>query len=102
MDVARLNLSHGSYDDHEKVYAEVRAASDERARRRRLVDLQGPKIRTGRFPAVRGARGRRAVHRDHPRGRGRRDQVATTYKGLPGDVAPGDRLLIDDGKVVSR
>src|SRR3954464_4190430 len=50
MDVARLNLSHGSYEDHERVYAEVRAASDAVGRAVGvLVDLQGPKIRLGRF-----------------------------------------------------
>src|ERR687889_771309 len=50
MDVARLNLSHGSYADHEKVYAMVRQASDESGRSVAvLVDLQGPKIRLGNF-----------------------------------------------------
>ncbi|HEX5524067.1 MAG TPA: pyruvate kinase, partial [Pedococcus sp.] len=50
MDVARLNLSHGSYADHEQVYQAVRKASDESGRAVGvLVDLQGPKIRTGRF-----------------------------------------------------
>src|SRR6476660_983862 len=50
MDVARLNLAHGAYEDHEKVYLEVRRASDESGRAVGvLVDLQGPKIRTGRF-----------------------------------------------------
>ena len=50
MDVARLNLSHGSYADHEEVYRQIRQASDESGRAVGvLVDLQGPKIRTGRF-----------------------------------------------------
>ena len=50
MDVARLNLSHGAYADHEAVYRDVRAASDETGHAVGiLVDLQGPKIRTGRF-----------------------------------------------------
>ena len=48
MDVARLNLSHGDYPDHERVYLDVRRASDEIGRAVGiLVDLQGPKIRTG-------------------------------------------------------
>jgi pyruvate kinase len=102
MDVARLNLSHGSYADHEKVYQEVRAASDETGRAVGvLVDLQGPKIRTGRFSGgpVELATGdaftitTREVD-------GSQTEVGTTYPGLPGDVSPGDRLLIDDGKVV--
>ena len=50
MDVARLNLSHGSYSDHSAVYERVRRASDESGRAIGiLVDLQGPKIRLGRF-----------------------------------------------------
>src|SRR6478609_4329307 len=101
MDVARLNLSHGAYEDHEKVYLEVRRASDESGRAVGvLVDLQGPKIRTGRFadgPVTleNGARFTITVEDVL----GDQDRVSTTYKGLPGDVTVGDRLLIDDGKV---
>ncbi|MDQ5839971.1 MAG: pyruvate kinase [Chloroflexota bacterium] len=101
MDVARLNLSHGSHADHEAVYLEVRRASDESGRAVGvLVDLQGPKIRTGRFAdgpvtLVNGARFTITID-DVPGGQ---DLVSTTYKGLPADVQPGDRLLIDDGKV---
>ena len=101
MDVARFNLSHGSYADHESVYAEVRKASDERGRAVGiLVDLQGPKIRTGRFAngsvtLVNGARFNITVDDVL----GDQDRVSTTYKGLPGDVSPGDMLLVDDGKI---
>jgi pyruvate kinase len=101
MDVARLNLSHGEYSDHEAIYREIRKASDESGHAVGiLVDLQGPKIRTTRFsggPVVL-AEGdpftitTREVDGD-------KEQVGTTYKGLPGDVQPGDSLLIDDGKV---
>ena len=50
VDVARLNLSHGSYDVHEAVYANVRRAAEDSGRAVGvLVDLQGPKIRLGRF-----------------------------------------------------
>src|SRR5919112_4411582 len=49
MDVARLNLSHGTYADHEKVYRMVREASDITGRSVGIfVDLQGPKIRLGK------------------------------------------------------
>ena len=52
MDVARMNLSHGSYEDHEKVYRMVREAADATGHSvGDLVDLQGPKIRLGRFAA---------------------------------------------------
>jgi pyruvate kinase len=102
MDVARLNLSHGSYADHEAVYANVRQASDEAGRGVGiLIDLQGPKIRLGRF--ANGTGHDLAVGDlftitidDVP---GDQQICSTTYKGLPGDVRPGDRLLIDDGKV---
>ncbi len=101
MDVARLNLSHGDYADHEAVYRAVRAASDDSGRAVGiLVDLQGPKIRTGRF-----SRGPIELVAGDPFTittrdvDGGQDIVGTTYKGLAGDVRPGDRLLIDDGKI---
>jgi len=101
MDVARLNLSHGNYADHEAVYAEVRAASNESGRAVGvLVDLQGPKIRTGRFadgPVTLVNGERFTITVDDVLGD--QERVSTTYKGLPGDVKPGDQLLIDDGKV---
>ena len=101
MDVARLNLSHGSYADHEAVYAEVRAASNESGRAVGvLVDLQGPKIRIGRFadgPVTLVNGERFTITIDDILGD--QDRVSTTYKGLPGDVKPGDGLLVDDGKV---
>lgn len=101
MDVARLNLSHGSHEDHAQVYLDVRAASDEVGRAVGvLVDLQGPKIRTARFAdgpveLVPGATFT-ITTRDVP---GDAQEVGTTYAGLPGDVHAGDRILIDDGKI---
>jgi pyruvate kinase len=101
MDVARLNLSHGDYSDHEAVYLNVRKASDATKRGVAvLVDLQGPKIRLGTFASgpVLLENGAEFVitTEDVP---GNAQLVSTTYDGLPGDVHPGDRLLIDDGKV---
>ncbi|MBM6403784.1 pyruvate kinase [Phycicoccus sp. CSK15P-2] len=101
MDVARLNLSHGSHADHAQVYSDVRAAGDLVGRAVGvLADLQGPKIRTGRFAdgpitLEKGATFT-ITTRDVP---GDQDEVGTTYDGLPGDVKPGDRILIDDGKL---
>ena len=101
MDVARLNLSHGEYAVHEEVYRHVRAASDSEERAVGiLVDLQGPKIRTGRFadgPVLleKGANFT-ITNRTVP---GDVKEVGTTYAGLPGDVAPGLRILVDDGKI---
>ena len=101
MDVARLNLSHGSYADHETVYHHVRQAADEAGRGVGiLVDLQGPKIRLGSFvdgPQLlhNGARFTITTE-DVP---GTADLCSTTYDGLPGDASVGDLILIDDGKV---
>ena len=101
MDVARLNLSHGDYADHEAVYLRVRRASDESKRGVAvLVDLQGPKIRLGTFGSgpVELADGDEFVITTEDVA-GDAHEVSTTYSGLPGDVTAGDRLLIDDGKV---
>ena len=101
MDVARLNLSHGSYADHEKVYAAVREASDAAGRSVAvLVDLQGPKIRLGNFACgpVELVEGDVFTITTEDVA-GDRDLVSTTYAGLAGDARVGDRILIDDGKV---
>jgi len=101
MDVARLNMSHGSHEDHAEVYRLVREASDASGHGVGiLADLQGPKIRLERFSGgpVTLKRGQRwtITTRDVD---GNAEISGTTYKGLPGDVSPGDPLLIDDGKV---
>lgn len=101
MNMARLNLSHGSYEEHQGRLERVRAAATEAGKAVAiLVDLQGPKIRLARFE--------NGPH-DLARGdiftittddvAGTNERVGTTYKGLPGDCKPGDRILIDDGKV---
>ncbi|GAA2730166.1 pyruvate kinase [Pedococcus aerophilus] len=101
MDVARLNLSHGEYADHEAIYRSIRQASDETGHAVGiLVDLQGPKIRTGRFsggPVLLPTGSEFTITTREIDGT--QTEVGTTYKGLPGDVKPGDALLIDDGKV---
>ncbi len=101
MDVARLNMSHGSHDDHAEVYRLVREASDASGRGVAIfADLQGPKIRLERFSEgpVQLRRSQRwtITTRDVD---GNAEICGTTYKGLPGDVGPGDPILIDDGKV---
>ena len=101
MNMARLNLSHGGYPEHQARLDQVRKASKEAGVPVAiLVDLQGPKIRLARF---------KAGPHDLARGdiftittdeiEGTKDRVGTTYKGLPGDCKAGDRILIDDGKV---
>jgi pyruvate kinase len=101
MDVARLNFSHGDPDDHKRVYDMVRQASDAEGHAVGiLADLQGPKIRLGRFASgpVEWRTGEevRITVDDVP---GTHDRVSTTYKGLAADARPDDRLLVDDGKV---
>lgn len=101
MDVARLNMSHGEYSDHRAAYDRVRAASDSAGRAVGvLADLQGPKIRLGRFAerAVRWSTGE-TVRITVEECEGTHDRVSTTYQGLATDARPGDRLLVDDGKV---
>ena len=101
MDVARLNLSHGDHADHASVYAAVRQASDESGRGVGiLVDLQGPKIRLGRFasgPVLLNVGDEFIVTTDDVSGD--KHMVSTTYKGLPGDVTVGDAVLVDDGRI---
>src|SRR5436190_3229437 len=101
MDVARMNMSHGAYPDHERNYRMVREASDETGHGVGIfADLQGPKIRLGWF-AEGGARLQTGqsftiTTRDIS---GTNEIAPTTYDGLPGDVRVGDQILIDDGKV---
>jgi len=101
MDVARLNFSHGSHADHEQVYRHVREAAEATGRAVGiLADLQGPKIRLGRF--VEGPvewRTGEIVVITSADVAGTHDRVSCTYKRLPSEVKAGDRLLIDDGKV---
>ena len=101
VDVARMNLSHGSYAVHEEVYANVRKAADDSGRAVAvMVDLQGPKIRLGKFadgPHELEVGDIFKITTDDVLGT--KELVGTTFKGLPGDVSPGDFLLIDDGKV---
>ncbi|MFN3340027.1 MAG: pyruvate kinase, partial [Dietzia sp.] len=101
MNVARLNFSHGDHADHEANYRWVRKASDESGRAVGvLADLQGPKIRLGRFIEGRHewAEGD-TVAITVADVEGTKERVSTTYKGLADDARPGDRLLVDDGNI---
>jgi len=101
MNMARLNLSHGSYVEHQGRLDLVRAAAKAAGRPVAiLVDLQGPKIRLARFIAGPHELARGdifTITTDDVEGT--KDRVGTTYKGLPGDCRAGDHILIDDGKV---
>jgi pyruvate kinase len=104
MDVARLNFSHGNREDHKRVYDMVRTAADAEGHAVGIMgDLQGPKIRLGRFATgpVEWRTGEevRITVEDVA---GTHDRVSTTYSGLATDARPEDRLLVDDGKVALR
>ncbi|MHA7959029.1 pyruvate kinase [Streptomyces sp. L500] len=104
MNVARFNMSHGSHSEHEERYNRLRKASEETGRAVGvLADLQGPKIRLETFAdgPVELVRGDEftITAEDVP---GDRTICGTTYKGLPGDVAKGDQILINDGNVELR
>jgi len=109
MNVARLNFSHGTYDQHFEVIQTIRGLSEEMNRSVAiLLDLQGPKIRTGTLKngapvQLKNKATFQITSRKVP---GTAEIVSTTYKNLPGDVKPGDTIQIDDGliklKVVSK
>jgi pyruvate kinase len=101
MDVARLNFSHGTRADHQRTYQLVREASDRSGHCVGvLADLQGPKIRLGRFAggSVVWQPGDRVTITTEPV-LGDHDRVGTTFSMLPAAVRPGDRLLVDDGNL---
>ena len=102
MNVARLNMSHGDYDEHGGRLKAVREAAEITGKTVGvLADLQGPKIRLGRFAGdlkhQLDVGDQFTITVDDIEGDGSR--CSTTFKGLPGDVKPGDQILIDDGKV---
>ena len=101
MDMARLNLSHGSYEEHQGRLDLVRDAAKKAGKAVAiLVDLQGPKIRLARFENGPHDLARGDIFTITPDDiPGTKERVGTTYKGLPGDCKAGDRILIDDGKV---
>lgn len=104
MDVARLNFSHGTHEEHAALYAHVRRASDATGRAVGvLVDLQGPKIRLGEFSGGSAtlAEGATFTLTTEPVA-GDATRASTTYAALPADVRPGDTVLIDDGRVKLR
>jgi pyruvate kinase len=103
VDVVRLNFSHGKAEDHIARAALVRETAERIGRTVALMaDLQGPKIRVGKFlegkvALEKGARFVLDAGRTEP---GDIDGVGLDYKELPRDVKPGDVLLLNDGLIV--
>ena len=101
MNVARLNFSHGNHEEHARTIETLRGASLKLGRPVGiLLDLQGPKIRVGRFiggHALLEPGSAFTITGREVEGNG--DIVSSTHTGLARDVSPGDRILLDDGLI---
>lgn len=100
MDVARLNFSHGTHDDHRQVIEHIRAAAKEMQRPVSILqDLQGPKIRVGLMQngGVLLHKGQQLVLTPSPLEESTSQRVHISYDSLAQDVNRGGRILIDDG-----
>ena len=101
MDVARLNFSHGSHDEHQRIIARARdVASHAGVPLCLMQDLQGPKIRIGELetPTIDVPAGS-TLRITTDRVSGQPGRVSTTFDRLPEEVRPGDAILLDDGKI---
>jgi pyruvate kinase len=99
LDVARLNFSHGSYDNHRAVYRNVRAAAEKVGKQVAILqDLQGPKIRVGQLEGgtMTLEAGQSVVVTPGDR-QTTAGVIPTTYQDLPRDARAGDTILMDDG-----
>src|SRR5205823_10240249 len=102
MDVARLNFSHGTHDDHLKAIGNVRRAAETAGRPvALLLDLQGPKIRVGKIDGGKAQLqpGAEVVITVEPGLLGSAQRFSCSYEGLPEDVSIGDTVLINDGAI---
>ncbi|HEY6305069.1 MAG TPA: pyruvate kinase [Candidatus Angelobacter sp.] len=105
MDVARLNFSHGTHQEHARVIDRLRQVAEKEGRTICILqDLQGPKIRTGRLKQHKAVMlktgGRLAITpRDIP---GTASVISTTFKTLAHEVLPGARILLSDGLIELR
>jgi pyruvate kinase len=102
MDVARLNFSHGTHEEHRERICRLRKVAQELGKTICILqDLQGPKIRTGklknRVPINLVAGQTVAITSDEMPGTS--EIISTTYKGLAHDVKVGERILLSDGKI---
>ncbi len=101
MDVARLNFSHGTHEEHLQKIEKIRKISAELNKPVAIMqDLQGPKIRIGKFenPPIHLKPGERFTITTREV-LGNKNMVSTTYKNLPNDVQEGDAILVNDGLI---
>jgi pyruvate kinase len=105
MDVARLNFSHGSHEDHARNIERLRRAAEKESRTVCILqDLQGPKIRTGRLERhepieLKGGSTVIITPRDIA---GAPSRISTTFPDLAREVTPGARILLRDGLIELR
>ncbi len=102
MDVARLNFSHGSHDDHARNIDRLRRAAEKEHRTICILqDLQGPKIRTGSLrghaPVLLESGARVTITPKEVSGT--TDLISTTFESLAREVRPGARILLSDGLI---
>lgn len=100
MDVARLNFSHGTHEEHRERFEHVRAAAEKAGRTVSIMqDLQGPKIRVGEVEegGVLLREGEELVLTTDPIDVGTKERIHIDYPTLPDDVDVGGRVLLDDG-----
>ncbi|MGA2296338.1 MAG: pyruvate kinase [FCB group bacterium] len=103
MDAARLNFSHGTHEEHQQNIEDIREASKRTGRPIAiLMDLQGPKIRTGKVingevPLEDGAD---FIITIDEIGEGNSERVSTSYKNLVQEVKAGNTILLDDGYII--
>ncbi len=104
VNLVRINMSHGKRERHSEVINNVRRIANELQREVGiLVDLQGPKIRIARFAnksVTLNVGDKFILDANHPDDEGNETQVGIDYKNLPNDLKAGDRLLLDDGRLV--
>ncbi|MBI2098908.1 pyruvate kinase [Candidatus Uhrbacteria bacterium] len=108
MNAARLNMSHGSYENHAKLIRNLRAVSKKTGEPLAiLMDLQGPKIRVGNLPkeGVKLEAGRKVIFTNDITSNGEakdKDKIPVAYLALHKDIKAGSRMLLDDGLLEAR
>jgi pyruvate kinase len=104
MDVARINFSHGTHEEHRRTLRLIRSTAKKTGEPVTIIqDLQGPKIRIGELKTDRiELLSNEPVTLTTRNVKGDANILSTTYQHLPQDVKHGDRILLDDGKIELR